>query len=29
MPVKMVASHVMYVASLTVPPNTGPPAITY
>ena len=28
MPVKMVASCGMYVASLTVPQNTGPPVIT-
>lgn len=28
MPVKMVASHVMYGASLTVLQNTGPPVIT-
>jgi len=29
MPVKVVASHVVYVASLTVPQNTCPPIITY
>jgi hypothetical protein len=29
MPVKMVASHVMYAASLTVPQSTCPPVLTY